>query len=172
MARMLLSLLLLTTQLLAGVCGSLHLCIGDDGSFCGIDAGPKSCHCGHRDDQPSSESGCHPQLSDVLAKPCCEHHDGPHPQNESTDLAVCISIPADSCACTHIPLVLSSEKSTTVLRSPLNESLERSSLLAAWLPVLLLDDDRSPGGSIRQRLEPAERPDFSLTVISTVVIRC
>jgi len=59
MAKSLLILMLMTTQLLAGSGGSVYLCISNDGSYCCFDTGPESCMC------------CHEEQEEIVHDPCC-----------------------------------------------------------------------------------------------------
>jgi len=66
----------------------------------------------------------------------------------------------------------SSYPTITPARSTINESIERCSLLVAWLPALFARDAAAAPSPHLRWFDPPVVPDFSLTVISTVVIRC
>lgn len=166
MAKSLLILMLMAMQVLAGTCGSLHLCISNDGSYCCIDAGPESCTCCHKHGEAAHNACCDEPACEAVPEKCCEHCD-----EESTEPDAQCIVAGDPCACTHIPLIVSSSQPTTIARSTINESIERCSLLIAWLPSLVGSDAVAPLPHLRW-FEPPVVPDFALTVISTVVIRC
>lgn len=167
MAKSLLILMLMATQLLAGTCGLLHLCISDDGTYCCIDAGPESCTCCQKHSEAVPEACCDEHAVDAVSETCCEHC-----EEESTEPDTQTSVAGDPCGCTHIPLMVSSSQPTTIVRSTISESVERYTLLVAWLPSLV-GSDAVDGPSPHLRwFGPPVVPDFALTVISTVVIRC
>lgn len=164
MAKSLLILMLMTTQLLSGTCGSLHLCISSDGSFCCIDAGPESCTCCHGHDDASHEA-C---LEEAESEDCCEHCEQLAIQSDAQGL-----VATDGCGCVHIPLMVTSSQPTTVARDTTRESVERYFLLVALLPSLLNGSGQYVAFSPHHSwFEPSVVPDFALIVISTVVIRC
>ena len=167
MARSLLILMLMATQLLSGSCRSLNLCISNDGAFCCIDGGPESCTCCQKHNERLPESCCDEHARDAVSDTCCEHS-----EEESTEADAQGSVAGSPCGCTHIPLMVSSSQPTTIARSALNEFVERNSLFVAWLPSLAASDAVNATSLHMRWFEPPVVPDFALTVISTVVIRC
>lgn len=160
MAKWSLILMLMTTQLLAGSCDSIYLCIGSDGTY-RIDGGPDACStC-----QVTCEASC-TACSGVerLGDSPCSTHLGERNCRSAVEKL------EESCDCTHIPVVLSSDQPARTVRSSVAVELELSSLVVQppaigliYLPVLssrLCSDCTSA------------IPSFSLTVVSTVVIRC
>jgi hypothetical protein len=167
MAKLLLILMLMATQLLSGKCGSRHLCISNDGSYCCIDAGPQSCTCCQKHSEEVPYACCDERARGTVSEKCTEHC-----EEESTEPAAQSTVAGDPCGCTHIPLRVSSSQPTTIARSTINESIERNSLLVAWLPSLGGSDAVVAPSPHLRWFEPPLVPDFALTVISTVVIRC
>ena len=166
MARSLLILMLMTTQLLAGSSGSVYLCISNDGSYCCFDTGPDSCTC------------CHDEQKEVVRHTCCGgcEKDGDHAlwSHHEEGQPVCLDdifVAGDPCGCTHIPVVMSSDQPTNVVRSSSSVDGERLISLIAVLPTLVFDHHVTAHPPLR-RADPPELPDFALTVVSTVVIRC
>lgn len=167
MAKSLIVLVLMTTQFLTGISGSVYLCISNDGSYCCIDAGPASCECCHEPVEPSHDACCAEPGCEVASEFSCEAHDEDSPQPDRHSFAA-----VDPCGCTHVPVMVSSDQPTTVARSSTAVDVERLSLLIA-LPLTLGSglEIAVPSPHIHWSGPPAV-PNFSLTVISTVVIRC
>jgi hypothetical protein len=168
MAKSLLILMLMTTQLLAGSGGSLYLCVSNDGSYCCIDTGPASCTCCHDHEKIPDVACCSdPACEDESAASSCEHHQDEAPQPRQIDLLV-----GDPCGCTHVPVMISSDQPTTVARSSITAEAERLSLQIAFLSAPCVGIEvAAPAPPLRWSGPPAVA-DFALTVISTVVIRC
>lgn len=166
MAKSLLILMLVMTQLLTGSGGSLYLCIKNDGSgFC-FDTDIASCTCCHNhkvnQQNPCVTCGCE------KAESCCKDDD-----NEASTSAHHGLLAAESCGCTHIPVMVSSEQPTTVARSSVTTESDRLTLLLAWLPSLRSIDGFVVSASpYRHWSGPPAVPDFALTVVATTVIRC
>jgi hypothetical protein len=87
MVKMLLSVVLVATQVLSWNVSPLYLCLSADGSLC-VDFGPIGCHCRQHDAAQSKCPGendlCHGQLADWAAdasNPCgCDHIQISQPQ--------------------------------------------------------------------------------------------
>lgn len=167
MAKSLLALVLITTQFLAGNCGSLHLCICNDGSYCCIDAGPAFCTCCQMHGEASHDAGCDDHCCAAVSERCCEHCD-----HDSTSPDAPDSVAGDPCGCTHFPLVISASQPTTTPRSTIHDAIERNALHIGWQQTRAGNEADVAPLLHRQRLGPPVVPDFALTVISTVVIRC
>ncbi|ODA29090.1 hypothetical protein [Planctopirus hydrillae] len=165
MAKSLLILMLMTTQLLAGSGGSVYLCICNDGSCTCFDAGPDLCTCCHDEHKEGVRHCCGGCEKDGDRAPC-SHHDEEQP--------VCpddIFVAGDPCGCTHIPVVMSSDQPTNVVRPSRSVEGERLFSLIALLPMLAFDHYAVAHPPLRWA-DPPVVPDFALTVVSTVVIRC
>jgi len=165
MAKSLLILMLVMTQLAAAGRGSVYLCIGDDGNYCCLDAGPESCKCCH-DEQKQQHDAC--------CEVCDEEHPGRPSQHQGDDEPQpCdgVLVAADSCGCTHIPVVMSSDESRNAVRSTLSVDVERSFSLMA-LPRALGSAGDAIAHPLSRWADPPAVPDIALTVLSTVVIRC
>lgn len=161
MAKSLLILMLVATQLLAGSGGSLYLCISGDGSCCCLDSGPGSCTCCHEpDDDPQA---CASDCDEVA----CRCHDG-----RETPAAPTVEIANDDCGCIHIPLIVSAEQPTRVVRTATTTDAERLTQLIASPPSLDIGHTISVASPPASWGRPPAVPQFALTVISTVVIRC
>jgi hypothetical protein len=167
MTKSLLILMLMTTQLLAGTCGSLSLCISNDGSYCCIDTGSASCTCCQFHGEILHDACCDEPGCEAVSECCSEHHDeeflNPDPHG---------IVASDRCGCTHIPLAISSSQVTTVARSTMAEVIERCSRLVAWLPPLASGGETDAPSRHLRWFEPPAVPEFVLIVLSTVVIRC
>uniref|UniRef100_A0A7C2NYS7 Secreted protein n=1 Tax=Schlesneria paludicola TaxID=360056 RepID=A0A7C2NYS7_9PLAN len=163
MVKSLLILMLVATQLLSGSSGSVYLCVKSDGTCCCLDSGPVSCNCCHDHGelpQALADSGC-----DNVA--ChCHDRDGVRQAEQSAALV------DDGCGCTHIPLIVAVEQPARIVRTALATDVERLAQLVAWLPALHVGDDVPVLWPPTTGSQPTGVPDFALTVISTVVIRC
>lgn len=166
MAKSLLILMLMTTQLLAGSGGSVYVCISNDGSYCCFDAGPESCMCCQDERETVHESRCGGCEEDGNKAPCGRHEEG-QPTCPDDDILVA----GDPCGCTHIPVVMPSDQPTNVARSSNSVDGERLISLIALLPTLAFDHHAVAHLPLRLADPPAV-PNFALTVVSTVVIRC
>lgn len=161
MTKTLLILLLITMQLLAGSGASVYLCIGCDGSY-GIETSTESCLC-DTDDHADDES-CPCDCDDRH----CEHR----------ETAVHVQLTGDGaskdspCGCTHIPLIVSSSQSHLLGRSVANLDAGRQSFLLAVPPNNSVFSALASRADVRWHVARADVLDFSLTVVSTVVIRC
>ncbi|MFO0903703.1 MAG: hypothetical protein U0939_11925 [Pirellulales bacterium] len=165
MAKSLLILMLMTTQLLAGSGDSVYLCIGSDGSY-RIDAGRDSCTscdvtCG---------ADCCADSNDSIGQrdglPC-----GTHGNNRRFQQAIETLAAEESCDCTHIPIMTSSDQPTRAARASITVDVERLSLLVAQPSSIGLACLPAPPSSLHRWVNSAI-PDFALAVISTVIIRC
>jgi hypothetical protein len=162
MARSLLILMLMTTQLLAGSGASVYLCIGSGGSYC-LDAGPDSCTCCH-EEHGNTGDGCKHEHGDSA----CNHHDqDPQPIQLGTDGLTAV----DQCGCTHIPVMLSSDLPTSTARTSVTLDVERLASLVA-LPLECRVNEWLVDQPAFHRSDPPPVATFTLTVVSTVVIRC
>ncbi len=169
MIKCLLTLMLVTAQLLAGNSGSLYLCIREDGSYCCLDTGPVCCTCCHDHKALPQEVCCADSVCDEESVSFSHkhHEDDASPPRQFDRLA------GDSCGCTHIPVTVSADQPTTVIRLSITTESERLALLLAWLPSLHpVSEPVAVTSPHLRRSDPSAAPDFALTVISTVVTRC
>lgn len=165
MAKSLLILMLVTAQFLSGSGGSFCLCISGDGSFC-IDAGAGACSsckviCG---------SGCN-TTCDASTKSGDASRCRTHENDRSMRLTLETPTAEGSCDCTHIPVMVPSSPPTRVGRSSVSVDFERLSLLVAQVTVVDVAYVQVPPSSIHC-CEVSAIPNFTLTVISKVNIRC
>jgi len=175
MARAILILTLVTTQLLSVSGDAIYLCVRNDGSTCCVDAGPESCTCCQAPDKLAESESCHESDCDShglahghgLAATCHEEHAVP-----ATQIPAIGSVIGDDCDCTHIPLAVSSEQPTINSRQSAAANLDFHAYLLA--PAGQEHEIGSVVGdfSLQQWLGDAPPIDFALTVISTIVIRC
>lgn len=155
LSKLVLVLMLMATQLLAGSGGSFYLCIGE-GLLCCIDTGPAACTCCHDPQGPPadkccSRGDCHPQQCDQVQLPIAD----------------------DDCSCLHIPVVIPPLEPTTLSHGSSAPAFDfviasnaASEFCAApvrnnvW-PVLISTCSDPP------------RPDaYALAMLATIVIRC
>ncbi len=165
MAKSLLILMLLTTQILAGSGGSLYLCIKNDGSgFC-FDTDIAACTC------------CHKEVTKQIACVGCGCESA-ESCRELEEQEACKAkhhglLASEPCGCTHIPVMVSGEQATTVARTLVTTESERLTLLLAWLPSSSIVDQLAESDPPRWRWNgPPAIPDFALSVVATTVIRC
>lgn len=169
MAKSLLILMLMTTQLLAGSGGSVYLCISNDGEYCCLDTGPESCTCCEEHQHKAahetccSEAGC----SGKNAEPECDHRNGSSPPSDQP-----LVVLDDGCGCTHFPVAVSAAQATSAARSTFTVDIERLVLFVAWLPTRFSGADAAVFSPQFRWRRPPTVPNFALTVMSTVVIRC
>lgn len=173
MIRSLLILMLVTTQLLAGNCRSLHLCLSDDGSYCCIDAGPETCTCCQKHTDVPHDNCCDKlaePLCEAVAQNCCSHHEqaAPEPEDQHCQDAMAAG---DSCKCTHIPLIVCSATPAD-LRDTARQSIEPHSIGIPWQSGGFNGLAAAPPLPHVRWSGPPVIAAFDLTVISTVVIRC
>lgn len=161
MAKSLLVLMLVTTQLLAGSGDSVYLCIGNDGSY-SIHSECDSC----TPSQITCGIGCH---SCNNASP--GQKERLHPGERSVSPTGDPPVLAGLCDCTHLPIVMASDLPTMVTRNSITVDLECLSFLFTQAPTINVAR-RSALQLTFCWLDTSTIPDFTLTVVSTVVIRC
>lgn len=165
MVKSLLVLMLVMTQLLAGSGDSVYLCIGNDGSY-SIHAGSAPCTPG----QVTCGSGCH-SCNDASPgqqeRSPCGNHLGDRAVSQTGDPLVL----AGACDCTHIPLVMASDQPTRTTRNSIAVDFEWLSSLLAQAPTIDIAYQSVLQLTFRC-YDTSTVPDFTLTVVSTVVIRC
>lgn len=169
MVKSLLILALVTTQLLAGSGGSLYLCISNDGSHWCVDSDPASCTCCRQEAEKTAESG---EGDDSGC--CCSHVAGScdGDRDEHRKPSELPELAGQPCGCTHI-LISHPQQSPTAVRASSTTDAERLALLVALLPHALLHDQFvSDGPDPAFRLDSPPLPSQSLTILSSVVLRC
>lgn len=170
MFRSLVILTLVAAQLLVGSAGAAFLCVcNGDNSVC-ICAGPDACTCCRDQDRRDSDrsDSCGENRSCPANSKCsCAGCD-----EESIEDASLSDVRNAPCGCTYFPIMVESDQPNTVSRSAILETLEQCSALFA-LPSGLADRDLVVARPARcSWYHESVAPDFLLTVISTVVIRC
>ena len=164
--------MLVATQLLAGSGVSVHLCFSSDGSFCCIDGGAASCSCCKPADEP--KKSLENQLPAGNARKCnagcCKVANNEWHGEEKYPPALAEA----PCGCTHIPLALASGEQSIASRSGAAPSERVSHQFSAlWLPATLLN--AADLSLLPPRLEMGRQPhvpNYTLVVVSIVVIRC
>lgn len=167
MTKSLLILMLMTTQLSSGSGVSVFVCIRNDGSCICLDSGPTSCTCCKKHDG-CQHCACHPDTDceETVASNCgCHDNESPKPVQFGF-------LAGDSCGCTRFPVMVSSNQPTTITRSTIPVEVDQLALLAAWLPTLCSGVQVVSTQPHLGWRGPPTVPDFTLAVISTVVIRC
>jgi hypothetical protein len=159
MAKTLLSLALLTTQLLSWGASPLYLCLCEDGGVC-IDRGPRDCGCCSC---PADDP--HQCLAD--SEDCHEHDSDLHRSPSSS--AVTPDGHASDC-CTHIQISQSQSPVVTVASASADAIQQFVPLFADVICIL------SAGGTeITSTALDGPPPDSlwgPLRALATVVIRC
>lgn len=164
MARPILILMLMMTQLLSGTGVSVYLCIGCDGSF-GIHAGSDSCPPCQSDSTNSCHS-CRDSAPEHHQSSCARHgSERPTPDTGNEFVAEA------SCGCTHIPVVVSSDQPSRAVRTSVTVDVEQFRSLVA-LPTFIGSDWHVLSRALLDDYPASAVADFFLTVVSTVVIRC
>lgn len=159
MARSILVLILMMTQLLIGSGGSLYLCVSSDGSCWCIENDPETCTCcpvagPHEVGQCSCES-------DVCSR-CSEYSEAP--ESAQNDFKV-----ANPCGCTHI-LISSEQVASSAQISTISG---RYLQVVALVPCILACDELARCSQSQASWNgPPQIPAFALSVLSTVVLRC
>jgi hypothetical protein len=165
MTKWALFLTLAIAQLLSGSGGNVYLCVKNDGSCYCVDAGPESCTCGSEREGCQQEACC--EGTECEGGKACGNHCSASCSEQHQFAA------NDPCqGCSHIPLLISAEQPTSVSRASTELSeAQRVVLFAASNPVPRLSEFSPTGLEVRRSSPPTVR-DFSLTMLSTVVIRC
>lgn len=165
MSKSLLILMLMTTQLLTGGGVSGYICISSNGAF-GFHFGSSSC--------TSCQVACEvdgKSRGDCNAQQSCSSSCSNHRIDRLNKVTIGTLGVAKSCDCTHIPVTIESEPPTRVARNLTTADYNQLASLVALLPTIgncCQATSQTPFHSVGT----AVAPDFSLAVISTVVIRC
>lgn len=164
MTKSMLILMLITTQLLSWSGASLYLCIDSDGSYC-IHAGPDSCTSCQV--TGAGQNACSDANLGQRGGSLC----GKHGEDRLIQHSVAVVEPVESCDCTHIPIMLASDQRTRAARESIALDFARLSSVVAQAPAVGLVC-LSVFQSGFHCCDASAVPDFTLTVISTVIIRC
>ena len=165
MFRSLIFVAMMATQLFARSAGAVFLCVCNDGSAVCICPGPSACTCCGKYCEGSIERCVNKTSREAEPERCCENC-AETPAKE--DVFPAIDAP---CGCTFFPLMVESDQPTTMIRCAAME-VEWNSHLVALLPTCVEIDELDLRLHQWRMLPPLASPDFFLTVISTVVIRC
>jgi hypothetical protein len=149
--KLLLSLSLIVTQLLATGAVPVYVCFGCDGSIT-VDQGPESCKCRVAGDDGESV-------------PCCghSHHRNCHSGSK-------LMIATDDCGCVHLPVSIPGTPTRVSARSPV-EHAKFAPVNVTGVPQFdlshLIRVDWKP------RLDRIDRPaSGALRDLGTVILRC
>jgi len=165
MAKSLLILLLLTTQLLAGSRGAVYVCLDSDGSICCLDSGPESCACCKVEEPRCAQSDGE-----------CSHHSAAEAEPRkgslvtiAEDQATCVSGP---CECSHVLIAAAVNSAACSTASCETERLAR--LLDSIQIVAESSSFDIPATPILPANwgVPEPLPSPTLSMIATVVLRC
>ena len=167
MFRSLIIVTLMSTQLLAGSAGTAFLCVCNDGSSVCVCPGPDACTCCRESCERSPENCLDSTSREAESDHCCGNCADDPVQSD-----VFFAVDSVPCGCTYIPLMVESVQPTTMTRSAIMETVERYSLIVSLLPTSVGSDEVDMRPPHWHWLQPPAVPNFSLTVISTVVIRC
>jgi len=158
MAKSLLSLALIVTQLLSWSASPLYLCLGSDGSVC-VDHGPDGCECckhSHSDDE-------------CVGSRACKDHDHNNPGERGghqEDLAA-----GDPCDCTHIQILQT--QSPTLIPSSNSPDVEHLIVILATIPCdLCAHVGVPPISETAKMLHMLDAPPLSLILLASVNMRC
>lgn len=179
MGKWLLALLMTSTQLLVGSGGSVYLCVSRDGSHFCFDSGPDSCTCCRAEatsSAPASGScGCPSRPGDSGGDcgsqiSCCADEPDEHEQ-PAAGCEFGVLIAADLCGCVHFPIVIGSDQLPTIVRAAMR--LDGTELVSVVVsPPVFIGYALSACPQFRWDEQLGRRADYSLIVISTVVMRC
>ena len=169
MIKFLLILLLVATQILAGIGGSQYLCIDTDGRYCCIHPGPASCTCCQHEVPQDGENKHHHDGDGCCGAGTPEAIPGRHADPGRHDQQQVAAV--DPCNCTHLLLLVSADKPFWNGRmSPEIGSDQFTHLANCRLAVaaeLAAEGDLRPQGTSA----PAES-ERTLALLATVVLRC
>lgn len=162
MVRSLLLLTLVLTQLLAGSGASVYLCIDEDGLCC-VDGGAESCTCCQQI-QAEATDACGRDHGDSQ---CCRHEESqPSDSNEGG------SVTNDACDCTHLPLTMPSDQPASPARKLNASDAGRLLALTALVPSSLDFVLSFDGPQVSESLGALAVPDFTLLMVTAIIIRC
>jgi hypothetical protein len=155
MVKMLLSAVLVATQVLSWNASPLFLCMSADGSIC-VDFGPDGCACCQHD---------------AVEAPCTSHHDACH-EHDHGQLDDSAADESDPCGCDHIQI--SEPQAATLARavaapdSP-HQVIPPAALLSLRTSGCCLS---AIGGLAHVPLSGHDVPSAALVLLASVVIQC
>lgn len=157
MAKSLLSLGLMMTQLLSWSVSPLYLCVAGDGSVC-IDFGPENCHCCMHSQDVECAGEC----------ACTDHDRSQHEQQAGHEEK---SVAAEPCDCTHIQI--SQTPNSTLIPSTNSPDAERLVVFLATITCDLCAHAGVPPTDARNGiLQTLHAPPSALAVLASVIMRC
>lgn len=164
LVRTILILMMLTSQIIAGMGGSVYLCISSQGI--NLDAGPSACtSCDSVDDHKTPER--HPTCLKSDHHSSCGCGETPFSHGLANDVA---SID-DSCDCLHILVTESSNVPATVTSSTAEIEFRITISDAAILSQSQLDSSRFVQNVVASPRHQVVF-DSTLSILSNVIIRC
>ncbi len=145
MVKLLLSLVLIATQLASSSSARLYLCVCDSESVC-IDRGPDDCDCCHEHNAPAPQHAV-----------TTEHDDAEAPSLQAT------------CECRHVELSLAGP--ATVLRA--DDPSDAGQFIAPPSPVGLLPASNAADNCLRQS-PPGQSAAavYASAILGSVALRC
>ena len=159
MAKSLLSLVLMTMQLISWGASPLYLCLGGDGSFC-IDFGPESCKCCKHPHIETNGCGSAPSA--------CQEHDHSHSEKPSVN---CDKFAATApCECTHIQIP--EFHGTALVASSTSPDVERLVNFLTIASGLSFHVGIPPIDESTTLIHVPPPPTLSLTKSASAVMRC
>jgi len=157
MFRILLNLMLIGTQLHAGSGVLICLCVKSDGSYCCVDVFPGLCN--------SDQKELRAIESDGGSCKCCH-------QEEFSSHSECGNrVIHDQSGCSRIPVLISCGQPTSVSRHSVSAFMEQVSALIA-LPLAFGLNAHIVAQPVLHWSDPPLIANFTLAVVSTVMIRC
>lgn len=160
MAKSLLSLLLMLTQLLSWSMSSVYLCVDSHGAVC-LDGGAESCDC--------CQHECHQDHDGLCSHDVChEQHEHGVPAGSSDSPAGWTPADAD-CDCSHIQIV--SQQQPTSVQATVSIDVAHQDFVTPFA------DGLSATYSALGQIEPADSPlraasSFALIERASVCLRC
>lgn len=164
MAKPFLILLLTAMQFLTGSGTSIYLCIGMDGSWTihSESAGCTSCE--------STGAAGHHSSPECSKEPVCSPCSG-HAADHADEPSVAALTLTDSCDCTHVPVVVNIVQPSRA--APISIAVDCERLLQfSALPLFIGIGWQGVSRPQWDVCGHAAAANFSLTVVSTIVIRC
>lgn len=168
MAKSLVILALLATQLLSWSGGSVYLCICGKGTVC-VDGGPSACTCCATSEGAGLEdANCTKPENAECCESCCAATNRHREQSRKRDTDQCAN---SSRGCAHIQIL--HEQAPSVCASSCDTNVGHLSALLASPPCGLpsLSEIEAPTDP-RTRMEPSSAPSLLLTFLAATALRC
>lgn len=168
MFKLSLVLMLAATQLLAGSCKAVYLCINVDGEFCCLDAGPGACTCHHDDHQADGHTACEHGVEQAMSHSC--GHEGESHNSKSSLGDETPELASLDSECTHQLVAAGHTASVgrTTASHDVLDALHFCSCIPDLQAIAFNVDQSAEGGWTG----PPLMPSAALRVLSTVNIRC